>query len=230
MKELVSKRRPDAARPPCVVRDAPSALLTMRYVMDSIEKPPHPEEAATRLSRRTHCADPAILQFLHTLEGRDPSLRGFERSEQWQYLGYRLLCPAPERRAAADRRGVHPSRRWPRLCPAETLAYRTNDPAPPTQTPPRPAIRSLPRPRLRGEGRVRGLASCARFRAHLARAIPPAERRTLPARGAGAGDGGGWLTYKTPPTRPWRSAKWPKRMPEISTTRTTQLHDRSTTR
>ena len=70
--ELVSKRRPGAARPPCVVRDAPSALLTMTYVVDSIEEPPHPEEAATRLSRRTHRADPAILQFPHEHESRDP--------------------------------------------------------------------------------------------------------------------------------------------------------------
>jgi hypothetical protein len=38
VKELVSKRKPGAARPPCVVRDAPSAFLTMTYVIDSIEK------------------------------------------------------------------------------------------------------------------------------------------------------------------------------------------------
>jgi hypothetical protein len=40
--ELVSRRKPGAARPLCVVRDAPSAPLTMRYVIDSVEKPPHP--------------------------------------------------------------------------------------------------------------------------------------------------------------------------------------------
>jgi hypothetical protein len=42
VKELVSKRKPGAVRPPCVVRDAPSALLTMTYVIDNIEKLPHP--------------------------------------------------------------------------------------------------------------------------------------------------------------------------------------------
>jgi hypothetical protein len=36
VKEWVSKRNPDAARPLCVVRDAPSALLTMTYVIDGI--------------------------------------------------------------------------------------------------------------------------------------------------------------------------------------------------
>src|SRR5271167_4935175 len=46
----------------------------MTYIIDSMENLPHPEEAATRLSRRTHRADPAILQFPHTLAGRDPCL------------------------------------------------------------------------------------------------------------------------------------------------------------
>ena len=36
VKELVPKRKPGAAPPPCVVRDAPSALLTMTYVIDNI--------------------------------------------------------------------------------------------------------------------------------------------------------------------------------------------------
>ena len=45
VKELVSKRKRGAARPPCVVRDAPSALLTMTYVNDNIEKLPHPRPA-----------------------------------------------------------------------------------------------------------------------------------------------------------------------------------------
>jgi hypothetical protein len=34
-------------------------------VFDGIKKIPHPEEAAKELSRRTHCADPAV-QFFHT--------------------------------------------------------------------------------------------------------------------------------------------------------------------
>ena len=52
VKELVSKRKPGAARPPCVVRDAPSALLTMTYVIDSIEKPPHPRPAPGQALRK----------------------------------------------------------------------------------------------------------------------------------------------------------------------------------
>ena len=51
VKELVSKRKPGAALPPCVVRDAPSALLTMTYV-HSIEKPPHPRPAPGRALRK----------------------------------------------------------------------------------------------------------------------------------------------------------------------------------
>ncbi len=39
-------------RPPCVVRDAPSALLTMTYVIDSIEKPPHPRPAPGQALRK----------------------------------------------------------------------------------------------------------------------------------------------------------------------------------
>jgi hypothetical protein len=73
VKELVSKRKLGAARPPCVVRDAPPALLTVTYVIDSIEKPPHPEEAATRLSRRTHRADPAIRRGPVRLQPTDMS-------------------------------------------------------------------------------------------------------------------------------------------------------------
>jgi len=38
----------------CVLRDAPPALLSMREAFDGIKKSPHPEEAATRPSRRTH--------------------------------------------------------------------------------------------------------------------------------------------------------------------------------
>jgi hypothetical protein len=41
----------------------------MRYIFDGIKKCPHPEEAAQRLSRRTHCADPAARQFFHKLRG-----------------------------------------------------------------------------------------------------------------------------------------------------------------
>ncbi len=52
VKELVSKRGPGAARPPCVVRDAPSALLTMTYVIDSIEIPPHPRPAPGQALRK----------------------------------------------------------------------------------------------------------------------------------------------------------------------------------
>ncbi len=52
VKELVSKRKPGAARPPCMVRDAPSALLTMRYVIDGIEKPPHPRPAPGQALRK----------------------------------------------------------------------------------------------------------------------------------------------------------------------------------
>jgi hypothetical protein len=43
----------------------------MRYVFDGIKKTPHSEEAAQRLSRRTHRADPADLKFFHTLFRRD---------------------------------------------------------------------------------------------------------------------------------------------------------------
>jgi hypothetical protein len=43
-----------------MLRDAPSrALLSMREVFDGINGIPHSEEAAQRLSRRTHSADPA---------------------------------------------------------------------------------------------------------------------------------------------------------------------------
>src|SRR5207245_5916426 len=43
-----------------MLRDAPSrALLSMREVFDVINGIPHSEEAAQRLSRRTHSADPA---------------------------------------------------------------------------------------------------------------------------------------------------------------------------
>src|SRR5580704_7707949 len=35
----------------------------MRYIIDSSEECPHPEEAAQRLSRRTHSADPAPRHF-----------------------------------------------------------------------------------------------------------------------------------------------------------------------
>jgi hypothetical protein len=51
-------------------------LLRMRYAFDGIKKTPHPEEAAKQLSRRTHCANPADLQFFHTLfRGNDDLLR-----------------------------------------------------------------------------------------------------------------------------------------------------------
>jgi hypothetical protein len=33
----------------------------MRQVFDGIKKIPHPEEAAKQLSRRTHCADAALI-------------------------------------------------------------------------------------------------------------------------------------------------------------------------
>ena len=36
-------------------------------VFGDIKTTPHPEEAAKQLSRRTHGADPADLQFFHTL-------------------------------------------------------------------------------------------------------------------------------------------------------------------
>jgi hypothetical protein len=52
VKELVSKRKPGAARPPCVVRDAPSALLTMTYVVDNIEKLPQPRPAPGQALRK----------------------------------------------------------------------------------------------------------------------------------------------------------------------------------
>ena len=39
-------------------RRAPRALLRMRYLLDHIKEEPHPEEAAKRLSRRTHDAGP----------------------------------------------------------------------------------------------------------------------------------------------------------------------------
>jgi hypothetical protein len=57
-------KKEGAEQAPCVVRDAPSALLTMRYVVDGFKKNPHPEEAAKRPSRRTHYADPAIRRFI----------------------------------------------------------------------------------------------------------------------------------------------------------------------
>src|ERR1700738_1094426 len=42
----------------CVLREAPRALLSMREAFDGINGIPHSEEAAQRLSRRTHSADP----------------------------------------------------------------------------------------------------------------------------------------------------------------------------
>ena len=84
VKELVSKRKPGAARPPCVVRDAPSALLTMTCVVDSIEKPPDPRPAPGQALRKPQHG---------CLEGRtvptQPSFNSLTRSE----AGGRLLPP-----------------------------------------------------------------------------------------------------------------------------------------
>src|SRR5260370_7443669 len=44
-------------------RYAPQALLSMRYFFDRIKKIPHPEKAAMRRSRGTHCAHPTGRQF-----------------------------------------------------------------------------------------------------------------------------------------------------------------------
>ena len=41
-------------------------------IVDDIKKTPHPEEAAKQLSRRMHCANPADLQFFHSLESGRP--------------------------------------------------------------------------------------------------------------------------------------------------------------
>jgi len=41
-----------------------------------VENEPHPEEAVQRPSRRTHPADPAGFQFLHTLTSGSPGLTG----------------------------------------------------------------------------------------------------------------------------------------------------------
>src|SRR6266404_3472248 len=54
----------------------PRALLSMREVVDGITGIPHPEEAAERLSRRTHGVDPANRQFHYTFAGRRPFRRG----------------------------------------------------------------------------------------------------------------------------------------------------------
>ena len=43
----------------------------MREVVDGVTGIPHPEEAAERLSRRTHGADPASRQFPDSLFRRD---------------------------------------------------------------------------------------------------------------------------------------------------------------
>src|SRR5207247_11001283 len=45
----------------------PRALLSMRELVDGITGIAHPEEAAERLSRRTHGADPANRQFPDSL-------------------------------------------------------------------------------------------------------------------------------------------------------------------
>jgi len=42
----------------------------MREVVDGMTGIPHPEEAAERLSRRMHGADPSTRQFPDSLEGR----------------------------------------------------------------------------------------------------------------------------------------------------------------
>jgi len=83
VKELVSKQKPGAAQLPCVVRDAPSALLTMTYVIDGIEKLRHPEEAATRLSRRACPREGGG----HTVPTQ-PSFNFFTRSEAGIYVGH----------------------------------------------------------------------------------------------------------------------------------------------
>jgi hypothetical protein len=73
-RERACETIPEALAAPrsCVLRDAPSALLGMRSPIDNDEKTLHPEEAAKRLSRRTHRTGPSYLQFLHTLESGDP--------------------------------------------------------------------------------------------------------------------------------------------------------------
>src|SRR6266700_3414940 len=76
------------------------ALLSMREVVDGITGIPRPEEAAERLSRRTHGADPANRQFPESLGSRGPSLRGTNFSSVGKTLRW-LERPAARRGAGA---------------------------------------------------------------------------------------------------------------------------------
>ena len=61
--------KPGAARMPCVVRYAPSALLTMTYIIDSIEKLPHPRPAPGQALRKPQrgCLEDAPCRPSHPL-------------------------------------------------------------------------------------------------------------------------------------------------------------------
>jgi hypothetical protein len=62
------------------------ALLRMRDAIDGIKKIPHPEEAAERLSRRTHRADPAHARS-----------QGWRKTRQQESF---VWCVPPECRSA----------------------------------------------------------------------------------------------------------------------------------
>jgi hypothetical protein len=71
----------EAAPIPCVLRDAPcGALLSMTDVANGIKKVRHPEEAATRPSRRTHDTDP-INRPLGRRAGSGPVLWCLKRPD-----------------------------------------------------------------------------------------------------------------------------------------------------
>jgi hypothetical protein len=56
----------------CLLAQGHGVGFSKRDVVDSINRISHSEEAAQRLSRRTHGTDPANRQFLHSLEGGNP--------------------------------------------------------------------------------------------------------------------------------------------------------------
>src|SRR5215831_13997986 len=72
VRKFANARRMRAASAPYVVRDAPSALLTMRYIVDGINVI-HPEAPRAARPRRTHGVDPASLRLDYSLAGRDLS-------------------------------------------------------------------------------------------------------------------------------------------------------------
>src|SRR6266404_2429006 len=60
---ILARLGPHPASASRVLRDAPSALLSMTDIVHGINEVRHPEEAAKRPSRRTHNADPTNLRL-----------------------------------------------------------------------------------------------------------------------------------------------------------------------